>query len=273
MMRHSKSIFAPLTIVLTMLSSTVVLHSNPAEADQPSRVQLVAANQPLPADGPFQVTVEVFSVDGEAKQLQDRHLVLFKDGKAYDFALTEPRDVTVIDPTSGTVTLLSRENHVKATIDNQYIINAIAQFRVYAKNQNLEARLGMDPKIEKTGPTPVGYRATFEDFQYDVVAGVPKNAAWPSRFAEFTDWVARVNLIRKLGTPPFTRMKLGRMLATDGLVPTEITLEIKSPNGQRTFASNYVFKHGLSKEAQKRINEVAGMMTLYREIPLPAFPR
>lgn len=278
MMRPSHSpphtLFTALALTLGVFALPVCVVQVPAvQAAEPSRVQLAAANQPLPADGAFQVTIEVFAtVDGQNNQLQDRHLVIFQNGKAYDFSLFEPRDVTVIDPAKSQVTLLSRVNHVQSTIASEALVRTAAQLRVYAKNQQLEERLGINAKTQRVASQPGAYQISFSDFQYQATAAAPKMGHQPARFAEFTDAVARVNLIRRLGTPPFARIDLGRTIAADGLIPETVTLQIQSGNHKRTFLSRYTFKNDLSPESQKRLDEVAGMMTLYREVPLPAFP-
>ncbi|QDV41975.1 hypothetical protein Enr13x_18180 [Stieleria neptunia] len=274
MMRPSQSI-APKRFAATLMfawCSLLVLAST--NAAEPPQLRLAAANVPIPPGEAFQVTVEVFEVLGNEKlQLQDRHLLLFKGGKAYDFGLTEPRDVTLIDPVNSQVILLSRVDHVKATITHQEIVTAAARFRLFATNEGLETRLGIDAETTKEANQDNRYSIEFGDYHYSVTTAEPSMAAQPHRFAEFTDWVARVNLVRKLGTPPFARINLGNTIAADGLIPQTVTLTLKSQTRSRIFVSSYKFKPGLSKESQQRLDEVAGMLTLYRDVPLAAFPR
>lgn len=232
------------------------------------------------ADGPFQVTIEVFElVEGKPQQLQDRHLVVFEDGKAYDFSLFQPRDVTVIDPAESTVTLLSREKHVQSKIAHQDMVAVAARVRLFAKNQGMEDRLGINAKAKPAAPAEgedvqtASYQVSFAGYRYEATTEQVSMAMQAPRFAEFTDWVARVNLYRKIGTPPFARISLGREIANEGLVPSTITLRLTSENHSRTFLSRYTFKDSLSETSQKRIEEVAGMISLYQEVPLEAFPK
>ncbi|QEG01178.1 hypothetical protein Mal15_52540 [Stieleria maiorica] len=264
-----KSLAALIRIVCCCLIATT---AGTTVAESPAR--LAAAKIPAADDNAFQVTIEVFEVLADEKlQLQDRHLVLFKDGKAYDFALTEPRNVTLIDPINGQITLLSRVDHVKSAITHQDIVTAAARFRLFATNEGLETRLGITARTVRDANQANTYQIQFGDYHYTASAAEPEIAAQPNRFAEFTDWVARVNLVRKIGTPPFARINLGNTIAADGRIPETVTLQLKSDTHARTFVSNYKFKTGLSKESRQRVEEVAGMLTLYRDVPLAAFPR
>jgi hypothetical protein len=265
MMRPSISVAVSTFAALTILSALG------SQLDAAEPVPESVASEPL---GVFQVTIEIDEVLGDGtKQPQDRHLILFKAGKAYDFALSSPHDVTVIDPIAARVTLLSRQNHVKSTILHQDIIAAAAGLKSYAEKQGLEDRLGVNAKAIQDAEDPKRYRVAFAGYRYDATSSTPTAETQPARFAEFTDWVARVNLVHNLGTPPFARMTLGRTLAADGVIPSTVTLSLASENRKRTFESRYTFKDGLSPENEKRIKEVPGMMTLYQEVPLDAFPR
>lgn len=274
MMRPSKTILPGMIIALLLVASILGPTVQRARADEPPKIRLATANEPVAASDAFQVTIEISEVlEGQADQPQDRHLVLFKDGKAYDFALTKPHDVTVVDPAGGQIVLLSRDQHVKSTIPNQDIVTAAAKFRVFAINEKMETRLGLDAQVFPPTGANSNYKIGFGPYHYEANAVAPTLPMQPARFAEFTDWVARVNLIRRLGTPPFARITLGQAIAADGLVPATLTLQIKSDRHSRTFRSLYTFKNELSTDAAKRLDEVAGMMTLYREVAPEAFPR
>ncbi len=232
----------------------------------------IGRSNPDPAGNAFQVTIEVLELDpnsGQETRL-DLHLVLFQDGKFYDFALTAPRDVTIVDPAAGKITLLSREQHLKTTLPTQDLVRTAARVRLFAKNEGIEDRLGINAKVVRQEDR---FQIAYSGFEYDVTTAGPQFPLQPAQFAEFTDWVARVNLIRKLGTPPFARMELGHRIATAGRLPETITLTLGSEGSERTLRSRYRFENELSDAAAKRIEELAGMTTLYREVALGAFPK
>ena len=275
MLRPSQNSSRQPFIAPVMLMMLLALPANPlARGDQPPQVRQVAANLPVNVNNDFQVTIETSEVvDGRASQSQERHLVLFKDGKVYDFALTKPHDVTVVDPAGGQIVLLSHNQHVKSTIPTADIVTATAKFRVLATSEGVQDRLGLNAKVIQPEGQNLPYQIGFGNYHYELTTAPPTLPLQPARFAEFTDWVARVNLVRRLGTPPFARISLGHAIAADGQVPKTVVLQLKSGDHQRTFQSQYTFKNGLSSDAEKRLDEVAGMMTLYREVPPEAFPK
>jgi len=230
-----------------------------------------AADAPKPADAtarPFRVTIEI-RLQGDAAVL-DRHLILFAGQKVYDFALTDPHDVTVIDPAHGTVTLLSREKQVKSTIGTGEIATYTAKVRTDARLQGIENRVGIG--VQATAAQG-SYELAFGDYQYRVATVAPDFAGQAARFVEFTDWAGRINLVRKLGPPPFARMKLGRQIAGDDRLPADLLLTCQSPDANHTFDSRYRYAVGLRDADQKRIEEANQLLALCREIPFSAFPK
>src|SRR5438105_11834412 len=84
---------------------------------------LAGALAGLPAvDGQeFRVDTELF--ENQAKEPFLQTLTIFADGMMFDFLLTEPREVTVIDPARGRITLLDESRKLKASITTQEILN------------------------------------------------------------------------------------------------------------------------------------------------------
>ena len=281
---HASAVTTALVLILAAGTHGSPVADAAESAGQPTDRPAIETEQPVEsgnsADGAFQVTIEIFElIEGKTQQLQDRHLVIFENGKVYDFALFSPHDVTVIDPAQSMVTLLSREKHVQSGIAHQDMVAVAARVRQFAKNQDMEDRLGISAKTKTIVPGEDGdgktadYKVSFAGHHYDATTSEPTMAMQPARFAEFTDWAARVNLVRKLGPPPFARINLGREIASEGLVPSTIKLRLSSGNQSRTFLSRYTFKDGLSEAGQNRLDEVAGMIALYQEVSLDRYPK
>ena len=219
----------------------------------------------------FQVTIEISEITNDGKQHQlDRHLVIFRDGKAYGFRLFEPRDVTVVEPDRSRVTLISREKNVKSTLSSNDLLKFAAKFKASAREFDKETALGIDAKVNSNAPQ---FEIAFPGMSYTATTQEPTLSIQPIAFAQFTDWVTRVNLLRRMGAPPFARMTLGRAIAEAKLVPSTVQLIVGEDAQQRTLFSRYTFKRGLSVESDKRLDEVSGMLTLYTEVPLAEFPK
>lgn len=217
---------------------------------------------------PLQFRVSIEILDGNTEQLLDRHLVLFHDAKIYDIAQLAPQDVMVIDPVKGEVTLLSRQAQIQTRIQSQAIIDLVARVRAAAAAKGQELGIGVEPvKKEKE------YSLAFDKYTYRTSVAVPQVPFHAKQFVEFTDWAARVNLVRSLGPPPFGRMTLGSQMAADGVVPAEMTLTCKSDSVNQTFKLNHQFSAGIDQADEKRIAEVQGMIALYRQVPLNSFPK
>ncbi|MEL6107055.1 MAG: hypothetical protein AAFU85_13510 [Planctomycetota bacterium] len=218
----------------------------------------------------FRVEIEIRDEGGGEIS---KHLVLFKDDIVYDFALSEPHDVTVID--GERVTLISRREQIKASVPNDVLVEATARAKADAETRGQSESLGLAAEPQRNGAT---YTLAFDHgggrYGYEVSTTKPLHAEQASRFAEFSDWMCRINLVRRMGPlPPFARMKLSRVIAGDGVVPTEVALDCTSNQVKRTFISKYIFSEELSQADDQRISEIAGWMQRYRDVPFEEYPR
>ena len=214
-------------------------------------------------------------VRDEDDSVVDRHLVLFDGEMVYDFGLTEPHDVTVIDPAAERVTLLSLKDQVRTSVSTKTLISTTARARADAKTRGLEAALGIAAETQRSGTK---YTLSFENkagnYRYVANAGKPTATGDASKFAAFTDWACRINLIRRLGpTPPFGRMNLTKTIAGDGLVPELVELNCSSQRLKKTFVSRYSYSGEFADADARRIADVAGWIGLYKVVPFESFPR
>ncbi|MEM6468521.1 MAG: hypothetical protein AAF802_03050 [Planctomycetota bacterium] len=219
----------------------------------------------------FRVAVRIMEeFDDGSQKVHDRRLYLFYKTKGYDFALLEPHDVTVVDPTERSVRLLSRVKNVQHAIQTVDLVNVTGKVRAFAKENNAEQKLGIGAPVVKDLPD---YRIAFHNRDYLAKTKAAPRGDIPLRFTEFTDWLARVNLYRRMGSPPFGWMALSNEIGSDNLVPESITLKLTSPEATRTFVYHFEFETDLTPTDQKRVDEVAGMMALYRNVQAADFPR
>jgi hypothetical protein len=215
----------------------------------------------------FEIAVSI--ADANSSEVLDSHLILFDQNVVYDFALADPHVVTVIDTESKQITLLSRARQVKSVVSAESIVTTSARVRADARTRKLENQLGLAAKSKQSDD---GFQIEFPGYHYTARTQSPAQAAHARQFAEFTEWVARLNLVRRLGPPPFARIKLGREIAAAGELPATITLHCKSDQVDRSFVSKYTYEGTLSNANRAKINQVIGMTQLYRDVPIAEFP-
>ncbi|MEO1614288.1 MAG: hypothetical protein AAFV88_00475 [Planctomycetota bacterium] len=241
-----------------------------------SETSSVFAEQAAPEGGDFRVAVEIAEIlsDGSEKVF-DRRVVIFYANKAYDFAMLAPNDVTVVDPVGGHVTMLSRKQNVRSVIPHLELVEATGRMRAYLVKEKRGKELGVGVPVQVIAGEDGNshYEVAFTGKKYTSTVSKPLASDHAARFAEFNEWVARVNLYRRLGSPPFARMALGSQISDDGLIPGEIELQIDAEGQKRRYVTRYTFAKKLTRDDQKRVDDAAGMMTLYTSVPPANFPR
>ena len=84
----------------------------------------VAAGTPAVAFGQdFRVDTEVFL--GQEKQPALETLTIFTAGTVFDFVLTEPREVAVLDSQRGRFTLLDEARRIQARVSTQDLLEFV----------------------------------------------------------------------------------------------------------------------------------------------------
>lgn len=219
----------------------------------------------------FRVTTKVF--EGSSLDAAAEHLILFEEGLVYDFPKIETRYVTIYDPAQNQVTLLDRQSQVQTTVSIDDLIKVTAQARAAAKTTEQQSQLGLQAKVEKSSRVN-GYALRFGNLEYHVTTQRPTNPSVAADFARFVDLASRLNLIRRLGPPPFGRMTLNHHLAAQAEVPLETTLTLHRGDESQEYRSTHVLEEleEVSSEDRKRIQEVRGMLAVYRQVEMKDFP-
>ena len=219
----------------------------------------------------FRVTTKVF--EGSSLDAAAEHVILFEEGLVYDFPQIESRYVTIYDPAQNQVTLLDRQTQVQASVNIGDLIKVTAQARAAAKTTEQQSQLGLQAKVEKSARVN-GYALRFGNLEYHVTTQRPADPSVAADFARFVDLASRLNLIRRLGPPPFGRMTLNQHLATQAEVPLETTLTLHRGDEAQEYRSTHVLEelNEISLEDRKRIQEARGMLAVYRQVEMKDFP-
>ncbi len=231
-----------------------------------STLQLTArSEQPVG----FCVISKIFVAD-QAKPAAE-HLILFDSGVVYDLPQIEDRFVTVYDPAQGSVTLLDRLTQVQATLSTDDLTRISAQARAAAKNPQQQEKLGLLAAVEKDAATGL-LKIQFGNFAYVTTTQTPTRPLVATHYGVFFDLAARLNIVRRLGPPPFARMSLNSHLTAAKKLPLDTKLTITRESKTETYRSTLQLIESLSSDHRARIQEVAGMLELYRDVSLKDFP-
>ncbi len=219
----------------------------------------------------FRITTKVFS--GASLEASAEHLILFQEGLVYDFPQLETRFVTIFDSGKKQVTIMDRETQVQASVKEEDLIKVTAQARAAASTREQKEQLGLNAAVEKSNRVQ-GYRLRFGNMEYHITGQRPASQKVATEFAKFVDLAARLNLVRRLGPPPFGRMTLNQHLADRQEIPLETILIVRRDAESQEYRSTLSLEplKMLSDADRKKIQEAIGMRAIYRQVDLKSFP-
>lgn len=226
----------------------------------------VAPRGPLDAQD-FRVETDVFEED--SKNPIAENLTLFAGGIIYDFLLTDPEEVTVLDLSRARLVLLSPTKKIRTDIPTEQVLSFVALM----KSQEPSARLTsfIDPQFEESYDAAAQTLSlTSKNVIYRVRCAEPKTKDAARRYQEFADWYARLNAMRPGNPPPFGRIRLNKVLADKNLVPEEVTRTLVNKSGflekRYTATSRHLLNWQLTNTDRKRIDTVSDYLTSFRSV-------
>ncbi len=219
----------------------------------------------------FRVTTKVYS--GKNTEAASEHIILFQEGLTYDFPQISTRFVTIFDSGKKRVTIMDRETQVQATVSEEDLIKVTAQARAAASTAEKKKQLGINAMVEESHRVD-GYQIRFGNLEYHITSQKPSSEAVAKEFAKFFDLAARLNLVRRLGPPPFGRMTLNQHLASKQEIPLETLLILNRDTGAQEYRSTLELEvlENFSKLDREKIQEAVGMRAIYRQVDLKSFP-
>ncbi|MCG8650983.1 MAG: hypothetical protein MI861_14180 [Pirellulales bacterium] len=218
----------------------------------------------------FRVIKKIFA--GDATQPSVEHLILFDTGVAYELPRFEDRFVTVYDSSQAKVTLLDRLTQVQSEVGREELVRVTVKTRMEAKTDSQKKQFGLLAQVSQN-KLAGAYQIQYGGFEYQVTAQQPGQPAVAQDYGLYADLAARLNIVRRIGPPPFGRMKLNQAIAAGQTLPRNITLHVTRNGHRETFRSTIEMSPSLDASDRKRIDEIRGMLQLYRHVPLANFPR
>ena len=210
-------------------------------------------------------------MDDQTQEPLAKHLVLFHEELVYDLPQINDARVTVYDLKRDRVILLDRTTQVRTTIATEKLLELTAQLRAEAVKPKAKEQLGINAIVDRDDQM-TRYSIRYGSIQYDTTTQTPTRERIAKQYGRFADLASQLNIARAVGMPPIGRMTMNRQIAVDGRMPLETTLTIHRIGHRNTFRSTHELIERISHADRSRIDEVGGMLALYREVGLSDFP-
>ncbi len=220
--------------------------------------ELTAQENGLPA---FRVDTDVY-VDLKDPPVKQT-LTLFREGVFYDFGSDENGIVTVIDPARGRIILLNPILQTRAVVEfdvlQREIDSAIEQAPIsmtkISKEQWSDTK---DGKLLTLGNDELTYSCTI------VETPSPQFAI---QYAAFADWSARLNGVYPPSLPPYLRLRLNQVVASNNAIPKRITRSIHK-NSVYAITSP-IWR--LSQDDEAKLQNVGVMLVQFKPVDATTF--
>lgn len=240
----------------------------------------VALGRAAAADD-FRIHTQLF--EGEGNQPISENTTLFKSGIVYDYSSgpAVETQVTVFDPARARFILLDPQRKLRTEKSTDDILSFARQVQNWAANHNDPfLQFQANPKFTETTDPATGELIFSSQWQtYRVAAQKAANAATARQYALFSDWYARMNMLKGSTILPFPRLRVNEVLRKDELVPTEVQLKItrlgKVPGQQNvlTLRTKHHVVWGLKAEDQKRLEQTAADLVNFVQVEFEDFAR
>jgi hypothetical protein len=231
---------------------------------------------PVAAGGQdFRVDTELFI--GAEKEPAIETLTIFTDGLVYDFVLTEPHEVVILDAARGRFSLLDESRQIRSSLGTQELLDftlSLEQHAAAAKDPlfSFAARPKFqttEKVLEQNGQSLVELRLDGKPLVYTALAQRPERPEAAKIYRHFADWYARLNATRPGNLPSGARLALNEELGLRELLPREITRTITPGNPlarKIEVRSRHLVNWTLSGEDRRRIERAGDWLATYRAV-------
>ena len=223
----------------------------------------------------FRVDTELF--DGTEKKPAVETLTIFTEGIVYDFVLTEPREVVILDTQRGRFSLLDESRQVRSSIAMQDLLDftlALETQATAAKNTLLAFAARPQFKtaektLDQNGQSLIELRLTGKSLEYVALGQRPERPEAAKVYRHFADWYARLNATIPGNLPAGARLALNDELGRRELLPREVTRIITPGNPlarKVEVKSKHLVNWTLSGEDRRRIERASDGLATYRAV-------
>lgn len=222
----------------------------------------------------FRMETDVFVGAGREPAVQ--YLTLFTADAVYDFRLSEPEEITLVDVKRNRLVLLDPTRKMKSTLSTDDVL----QFSAALKTQLVTAsdpifNFATNPSFETSFDEQTEWLTlSSKQLTYRVKGSRPKLAEAVGRYHEFADWSARLNTMRPGNLPPFARIAANKAIADRGWLPEEVErVVVPTKFGQRKLEmkTRHLVNWILSETDKKRIDRVGDLLATLPETSIHVY--
>jgi hypothetical protein len=211
----------------------------------------------------FRIDTEIFV--GDEKEPASETLTIFSQGIVYDFLLTGPEEITLLDTVRGRFTLLDPARKQRCSLSVQDVLQQSLSLEAHAiESKDALFAFAATPRFEtaaeeatENGQPVVRLSFVARPLEYAVRARPSDRPEVVAAFRCFADQFARLNALRPGHLPPAARLEVNKALAERKLLPLEITRTITpaNPLGKKLVVrSRHLANWTLSGEDRKKID-------------------
>ena len=227
--------------------------------------------------GDFAVESRVYVGDGDRPLSEG--LTVFVGEKAYDF-LSDPPEITIVDPAAKRVRLLNPGKRTQAEIDFATLGMFTERLRQrLAEHENRDFRFFARPEFE------IIHDAASGMFEFDArrlryrVQTFRADPAQAEVYWRTSDWLCRLNLLLQPGSPnPLARLEVNAALSGQEVLPrtVELTPAPKNlidwlPQRRTVIRSEHVWHVPPQAAMLRRASDADRAASEFRRLPLPDY--
>jgi hypothetical protein len=229
---------------------------------------------PAPAQD-FRIDTEIFV--GDDKEPAAETLTIFAQGMIYDFLLTEPAEMTMLDTVRGRFTLMDPARRVKCGLGTLEVHDQTLALATHATQSRdalfaFAAKPQFETKVEdyeENGQLLTRIMLKGKPLEYAIVAREPERPEAVTAFRYFADEFAQLNSLRAGNLPAGARLEVNQALFDRKLIPVEVTRTISASNplGKKIVVkSRHLVNWSLSGEDRKKIDRAGTALAEFKSV-------
>jgi hypothetical protein len=167
-------------------------------------------------------------ITGQSERSVTDNVTIFHAGKIYDFAETDPREITVFDTLTRSFILAQPQYQLQTLLSADEVLHFAAAQQARAQQSRSElVRFTANPTFAESFDAATGRLSlTSPVWDYQVETQRLENREMLKRYIEFANWYTHLNALFR-PVPPAVRLELNRLLDQHESIPLRVVVRIK----------------------------------------------